>query len=171
LAAAGARAQSGGGYDLQWNSLDCGAQAPSSGGAYSLAGTIGQPDAGSLTGGAFALRGGFTYEPLVPTDVPPGAEPDAGPWVFRFEGNSPNPFAQRTAIGFALGREEDVEMRIFDLAGRQVRSVIQARLGPGRHRVEWDACDDAGRRVAHGVYLLLFRAGQFTERRKLALIP
>jgi hypothetical protein len=51
-------AQSGGGYDLTWSTTDGGGGA-SSGDVYSLGGTVGQPDAGLLTGGAYTLGGGF----------------------------------------------------------------------------------------------------------------
>lgn len=57
-AAPSANAQSGGGYDLTWNTLD-GGGGTSTGGAYSLAGTIGQADAGVMSGGAYTLTGGF----------------------------------------------------------------------------------------------------------------
>ena len=50
-------AQSGGGYDLTWSTIDGGGGASS--GAYSLGGTVGQPDAGAMTGGAYSLVGGF----------------------------------------------------------------------------------------------------------------
>jgi hypothetical protein len=53
-------AQSGGGYDLTWNSIDGGGYMFSTGGGYSLGGTMGQPDAGAtLSGGIYALAGGF----------------------------------------------------------------------------------------------------------------
>ncbi len=58
LAAGGALAQSGGGYDLSWNTMD-GGGGRSSAGQYTLDGTIGQPDAGMMTGGTYALTGGF----------------------------------------------------------------------------------------------------------------
>jgi len=54
-----ALAQSGGGYDLSWSSVDGGGYIFSGGGAYTLGGTIGQPDAGLLTGGSYTLGGGF----------------------------------------------------------------------------------------------------------------
>ncbi len=69
LAAAGlaapARAQTGGGFDLTWNTCDGGGSA-SSGGGFVVTGTIGQPDAGRLTGTAVVLSGGFwgLYEPV-----------------------------------------------------------------------------------------------------------
>ena len=58
--AAAVRAQSGGPYDLRWNTVDGGGETFSSGGNYTLGGTIGQPEAGpALTNGAYALVGGF----------------------------------------------------------------------------------------------------------------
>ena len=53
------QAQSGGGYDLTWNTIDGGGATFSTGGAYSLGGTIGQPDAGLMSGGSYTLAGGF----------------------------------------------------------------------------------------------------------------
>jgi len=58
-----AQAQSGGGYDLTWNTID-GGGGTSTGGVYSLSGTIGQPDAGTLTGGTYTLNGGFWNDAL-----------------------------------------------------------------------------------------------------------
>ena len=52
-------AQSGGGYDLTWNSIDGGGATFSAGGTYSLGGTIGQADAGTMSGGTYTLSGGF----------------------------------------------------------------------------------------------------------------
>src|SRR6476620_2415367 len=52
-------AQVGGGFDLVWSTVDGGGGTFSTGGGYSLGGTVGQPDAGRHTGGAFTLDGGF----------------------------------------------------------------------------------------------------------------
>ena len=52
-------AQTGGGYDLTWSTIDGGGATFSTGGGYSLGGTIGQPDAGLLSGGGYTLGGGF----------------------------------------------------------------------------------------------------------------
>ncbi len=66
------QAQTGGGYDLTWNSIDGGGATFSTGGGYSLGGTIGQADAGPASGGAYALSGGFwagipaSYNAFVP---------------------------------------------------------------------------------------------------------
>ncbi|MEO6060600.1 MAG: hypothetical protein ABIQ99_01525 [Thermoflexales bacterium] len=67
-----ASAQTGGGYDLTWNSIDGGGATFSTGGGYSLGGTIGQADAGATSGGSYSLSGGFwagvpaSYNAFVP---------------------------------------------------------------------------------------------------------
>jgi len=62
-------AQSGGELDLSWNTIDSGGTF-SSGEGYTLGGTIGQPDAGSLTGGAYILSGGFWAGQATPPPPP-----------------------------------------------------------------------------------------------------
>ena len=57
-----ASAQTGGGYDLTWNTVDGGGETFSTGGEFELSGTIGQPDAGVMEGGEFTLAGGFWFE-------------------------------------------------------------------------------------------------------------
>jgi len=69
-------AQVGGGYDLTWSTIDCGGATFSAGGAYTLGGTIGQPDAGpavgTMSGGIYALTGGFWPAAAVPQCACPG---------------------------------------------------------------------------------------------------
>lgn len=54
-----AHAQTGGPYDLTWSTVDGGGATFSTGGSYTLGGTVGQPDAGVLAGGDYTLSGGF----------------------------------------------------------------------------------------------------------------
>lgn len=54
-------AQSGGGYDLTWSTVDCGGATFSTGGGYELGGTVGQSDAGEFSGGAYEMTGGFWF--------------------------------------------------------------------------------------------------------------
>lgn len=59
LCAVSGAAQTGGPYDLHWNTIDGGGTTNATGGAYVLSATIGQPDAGTLSGGSYVLSGGF----------------------------------------------------------------------------------------------------------------
>jgi hypothetical protein len=162
-------AQTGGAYSLTWNSLDCGSPVTSTGGSYVLGGTTGQADAGVLSGSRYTLQGGFWQGSVAPTDAPPGDEPAAA-LSFRLHGNTPNPFAATTAILFTTASASDVQLRIYDLAGRVVRTVLDRPLGAGRHQVFWNGDDDTGRPVAKGIYFTRLRAGAFEAHRKLVVL-
>lgn len=62
-----AAAQIGGPYDLSWNTTDAGGHTFSSGGPFTLGGTVGQPDAGTISGGPYTVEGGF-WSGLRPAD-------------------------------------------------------------------------------------------------------
>ncbi|MBN1542979.1 T9SS type A sorting domain-containing protein, partial [candidate division KSB1 bacterium] len=66
--------------------------------------------------------------------------------------NYPNPFNPRTRIEFSLPQQEFVDLSVFDLAGRQVATLVHSNLKAGFHRVEWNGTDHAGRPAANGIY-------------------
>jgi hypothetical protein len=81
-----------------------------------------------------------------------------GVWGDAFDGAPllsprPNPFRRRTALSFFLPARGAVSLRLYDAAGRRVRTLVECDLGAGRHEVAWDGKDGEGRRVASGVYL------------------
>lgn len=78
----------------------------------------------------------------------------------------PNPARDATSVQFELGRGGQVQVLVYDLAGRQVRTLASGTIAAGQHVVPWDGRDDAGRFVASGVYLLrlVSPAGAATER-------
>jgi hypothetical protein len=83
----------------------------------------------------------------------------------RLLGTYPNPFNPATTIRFELGETEAVELRIFDGAGREVATLVNRTLGPGKHEITGDFST-----VASGVYFLRFRAGTIVESRRLLLL-
>lgn len=87
---------------------------------------------------------------------------------------NPNPFATATTIRFSLKSEGRVALRIFDAAGRVVRTLKYATAGVGKHEVTWDGLNDDGERAASGVYFILMEAcgsgDRFTQSRKLVLL-
>jgi hypothetical protein len=66
-AAVEARAQSGGGFELTWSTIDGGSYMSSTGGGFSLSGTVGQPDSGSLSSEGYSLEGGFWPVMIAPS--------------------------------------------------------------------------------------------------------
>ena len=80
------------------------------------------------------------------------------PQEFRLEQNYPNPFNPETCVSFQISQDAKVELVIFDILGRKVAQLINARLAPGRHTVDWNATDPAGKRVGSGIYICRLRA-------------
>jgi hypothetical protein len=78
--------------------------------------------------------------------------------------NRPNPFRGVTDIVFAVPREGGVvELTIYDLAGRRVRSLVRGKIPGGVYREKWYGLNDSGRRVSSGVYFYRLKG----ENRKL----
>jgi hypothetical protein len=93
------------------------------------------------------------------------------PLAFRLHPNTPNPFSKRTLIRYDLPQSAEVELAIYDLAGRKVRTLLSAAVrSPGPHETSWDGRDDAGNAVASGVYFAKLEAGADVERRRLVLL-
>jgi tellurite resistance-related uncharacterized protein len=67
------------------------------------------------------------------------------------------------------GPPTEVEIQIYDLAGRRVRVAFREALEPGHYRYDWDGKDDVGRQLAPGVYIAVVRAAGQTSRSKLVL--
>ncbi len=70
----------------------------------------------------------------------------------------PCPFKDRTAILYDVARPGDVELSILDLEGRVIRHLVRGSVQPGRHRITWNGCDQAGRPVPAGLYFYRLRS-------------
>jgi hypothetical protein len=66
----------------------------------------------------------------------------------------PNPFNPSASVSFSLGSTQVVDLKIYDPAGRLVRTLLRASMAAGRHLIAWDGTDDDGRSAASGVYLV-----------------
>lgn len=96
---------------------------------------------------------------------------EAAPAGFAVRGASPNPFNPMTTIAFDLPRDMRVNLDIFDVAGRRVRSLVSGEVMPaGRRSVLWNGLDDGGRRAATGVYFYRLQAGEFTGTGRMMLV-
>jgi len=87
------------------------------------------------------------------------------------EGNFPNPFNPVTLIQYDLPAAASVTLRIYDLSGREVRTLERATPRPaGRHTVAWDGRDGSGRDVASGVYYYRLTVGEDTDSASMVLV-
>jgi len=85
-------------------------------------------------------------------------------------GAVPNPFNPSTKLSYETDRTDLVRLKVFDAAGRLVRTLVDGRREAGRHDEVWDGRDDAGRLSPAGVYLYRFTAGSFIETRRMVLV-
>ncbi|MBC8424344.1 hypothetical protein H8E07_09495 [bacterium] len=92
------------------------------------------------------------------------------PRAFALGHARPNPFNPSTTIGFALPRTGHVELKIYDVAGRLVRRLVDGEMPAGHHAAVWRGENDQGRQVASGTYYYLLDCGDFTETRKMTLV-
>ena len=83
---------------------------------------------------------------------------------------TPNPFNPQTKITYDLARESRVLLEVYDLQGRRVRTLIDAQQGVGRHTENWNGVDDAGGKVASGLYMAKLTAGGVTQMMKMTLL-
>ncbi|SYZ71974.1 hypothetical protein TRIP_C20089 [Candidatus Zixiibacteriota bacterium] len=135
------------------------------------------------------LRKGESLELTLP--IPPGEPSDSGdsyivyargyyvvsdeetanvPLVFALNPNFPNPFNASTRIDFTIPNQSMVELKIFNINGQAVRTLVCKVMSAGMHSVIWDGKDNFGRETASGIYLYRIKAGDLTAIRKMTLL-
>ncbi len=140
----------------------------------------------SIPTGLFALEGvlgqfsstnpavGYQLHPILATDISPLSSVDEHnaemPTQFALRQNYPNPFNPTTMIRYDLPQRAHVRLIIYNLLGKKVRTLVDADETPGIKRVTWNGLNDAGERLASGVYVYRLQAGSFTATRKLVLL-
>ncbi|MBZ0268540.1 right-handed parallel beta-helix repeat-containing protein [bacterium] len=79
----------------------------------------------------------------------------------------PNPFSKSTDIMFRLPATSAVSVKIYDVTGRHVRTLVNRTLAPGEHRTAWDGRGSDGRPVGSGIYFYTFRADGLSQTHRL----
>ena len=87
------------------------------------------------------------------------------PGVFALEQNYPNPFNPTTTINYQLPTTSHVSLKVFDILGREVATLVDRVEQPGYKSVQWSATN-----VSSGVYLYRLQAGSFLDVKKFALV-
>jgi hypothetical protein len=84
--------------------------------------------------------------------------------------NAPNPFNPRTEIRFSLPRAQRAALRIYDLEGKLVRTLVAGRLAAGFHTEVWDGTDGRGARVSSGLYFYRLETPEHRLTKKMLLL-
>jgi hypothetical protein len=103
------------------------------------------------------------------TGTPVGVD-DAAPAVALLRPCAPNPFNPGTTVRFTLPAAAGVELAIYGVDGRRVRTLEHGHLGAGEHSRYWDGRDDSGRTVPSGAYVCRLSAGLRVESTRLSLV-
>jgi hypothetical protein len=82
----------------------------------------------------------------------------------------PNPFNPVTRIEFALPEAGLASLKVFNIMGQQVATLVNQQLSAGRHMVSWDATNEAGLKVASGMYVYQLEVNGFTQSHKMLLM-
>jgi len=137
-------------------------------------------DGGYVIGGwAHSFGSGDVY--LIKTDADgltsvEEKRPISIPDNFHLTQNFPNPFNSSTTVVYSIPKATNVELSMYDICGRSIRSLVRGKASAGTYSVRWDGKDNSGKEVGSGVYLYRLRAGQgkgqgdFVRARKMVLV-
>lgn len=90
---------------------------------------------------------------------------DPIPSSMRLYQNYPNPFNPATSISFELPNESYTTLKIYDLLGREIMTLVSGKLQAGKYKYQWDANN-----LSSGVYFYRLQSGNYNETKKLVLL-
>ena len=95
--------------------------------------------------------------PLIPRD-------------YSLSQNYPNPFNPETQIQYAIPKNGQVTIAIYDILGRLVRTLVDEDKPAGFYQVTWNGKNKDGKLVSNGIYLLQMKAGTFITSKKMTIV-
>ncbi len=108
--------------------------------------------------------------PCINTGVEPGESHLSGPVNYLHQ-SRPNPFNSRAMIRFSLASAGEVDLAVYDVSGRLVKTVLHGEAPAGESSVVWDGTDNQGQRVAGGVFWMQMTAHDgFSSGRKMLVL-
>lgn len=129
-----------------------------------MIGTVGQTFIGQSASSVNISQAGVWFKPVaIISDVEETTL--SIPIKFQLEQNYPNPFNPATTIRFSIPKQSQVTLKIYDVLGREVATIVNKEFESGVHEVVLDS-----RSLTSGVYIYQIQAGEFTEMRKLMLL-
>jgi hypothetical protein len=124
---------------------------------YTIASQFGSIDPKFFNAWNFDLK-----KPQTPTAV---EDYQVVPMVYNLSQNYPNPFNPTTTIQFNLPIESDVTLKVFNVLGQELMTIVSEKMKAGNHLVKFDAS-----KLSSGIYLYQINAGKFTETKKMVLL-
>jgi len=101
--------------------------------------------------------------PIIGVDIKPTN-------IFALSQNTPNPVSSGTTISFSIPQRSEVSLRVYNIAGQCVKTLLSNEMDRGVHNVSWNGRNESGKRVASGVYFYRLEAGDNTATRKMVVL-
>ncbi len=92
------------------------------------------------------------------------------PAGFDLSQNYPNPFNPSTTIGFRLLSPSEVSLKIYNITGQLIKTLISTQMPAGLHDVKWDGTNFSGNKVSSGTYIYTLKAGNHISSKRMILI-
>ncbi|KAA3661025.1 MAG: T9SS C-terminal target domain-containing protein [Calditrichaeota bacterium] len=99
-----------------------------------------------------------------------GVQENPVPDKFQLLQNYPNPFNPRTSIAFSLPKPEHVQLKIYNILGQEIATLIDKKMAAGNHVQVWQGLDNRKSLVASGVFFYKVTAGKFKAVKKMAVV-
>ena len=87
------------------------------------------------------------------------------PMTYKLEQNYPNPFNPTTEIRYQISEVSNVSLKVYDVLGREVRTLVNRKQGPGTYEVQFDASG-----LSSGVYFCGLRTKNYKAIRKMVVV-
>ena len=156
-------------YQCNWSVVDQGGGAMSST-SFRATPSVGQTAIGIITSTSYQGFIGFWQIDTAASGIREDEHwTVVTPLVTRLFDPAPNPGPGNALIRYSLATETHVALRVFDLAGRNVRSLVNTRQKPGDYRLRMSDFETGASRLGHGVYFLKFKTDDYQATRKLIL--
>ncbi|MHB2149625.1 T9SS type A sorting domain-containing protein [Calditrichota bacterium LG25] len=89
---------------------------------------------------------------------------------FTLQQNYPNPFNPTTTIKFSLNKSGYIKLAVYDVVGREIKTLVEGKKTAGKYEVTWNATDNRGERVASGLYFYRLESKNYKQTKKMLII-
>lgn len=159
-------------YILKSRCIDDGGIATVTSGGYKMGCSVSQSFIGKVSAGGYIAYIGYWTPGIIGTGIQEYDQQQnlTPPITFNLQQNYPNPVSFRTAIKYSIASKCEVELKLFDITGRLVTTLIKENQEPGYYQVNWNIHNVTKKQLPNGVYFYRLTAGDYTNTKKMVVV-